>query len=71
MSKASNMEKPEGSRMTTAVAEGWLRSIHKSVVLSPSNSATQGTLEIFLTAITVVVLLASSKKKAGMLLNIP
>lgn len=43
MSKASNMEKPDGSRMTTAVAEGWLRSIHKSVVLGPSNSATQGT----------------------------
>lgn len=71
MSKASNMEKPDGSRMPTTVAEGWLRSICKSVVLSWSDFATQGTFGDIFGCHNVRVLLASSKKRSGMLLNIP
>lgn len=66
MSKTSNMEKPDGSRMT----EGWQRSIRKLVVLNWSDSATHRTFGDIFDCPNCGVLLESSKKTPGILLNI-
>lgn len=74
MTKAGNMEKPDGSRMVTTVAGGWLRGIRKSVVFNQGDFAPQETfgnvLEVFLVARTAGRLLASSVKRPRKLLNI-
>lgn len=59
------MERPDESRMTTTVAEGWLRGIHKSVVLPTRRLANVS--ELFLVALTVggAMLLALVERGQG------
>lgn len=74
MSKADNVEKTNGCKMTITVAQGWLRGIRKSVVLKGGYLATQGIFWQCLGGILgcrkVKVLLVPCGKRSRMPLNI-